>query len=127
MKIRWTKEQIKQKLETLPNWVYELTKVYKKRSVSQNAYLHFIFSLIAEETWETLVNVKKSMKSLFLKQYNTTFNTVITKETSELDTKEMTQFNDKIRVFAWEFLGMEIPSPNDKNLLIYIDSLWKNY
>ena len=98
--MRWNKKQIIEYLDNQEDWVFEINRVRKKRSVSQNAYLHFIFSLIAEETWETLINVKKSMKSLFLKQYNTTFNTDITKETSELDTKEMTHFIEQIRVFA---------------------------
>lgn len=125
--MRWNKKQIIEYLDNQEDWIFEIKKIRKRRSVSQNAYLHFIFSLIASETWETLVNVKKSMKSLFLKQYNTTFNTVITKETSELDTKEMTQFIEKIRVFALDFLNLEIPQPDNSRLLEYIDNLDINF
>lgn len=123
----WNKKEIIEFLNKQKDWLYKIQKHRKRRSVSQNAYLHFIFSLIAEETWETTETVKEVMKSKFLKMYNTKFETVYIKPTSTLTTLELTHFIEQIRVFAWEFLWLEIPSPNDKNLFIYIDSLWKNY
>lgn len=122
--MRWNKKQITEYLDNQEDWVFEINRVRKKRSVSQNAYLHFIFSLIAEETWETTETVKEVMKSKFLKMYNTKFETVYIKPTSTLTTLELTHFIEQIRVFAWEFLWMEIPSPTDDRLLFYIDSLW---
>ena len=66
--MRWNKKQIIEYLDNQEDWVFEINRVRKKRSVSQNRYLHFIFSLIADEIWEDAETVKEVMKSKFLKQ-----------------------------------------------------------
>lgn len=117
----WNKKEIIEFLNKQKDWLYKIQKHRKRRSVSQNAYLHFIFSYISNKTWVDPDEVKEVLKSKFLKQYNIEFDTVYIKRTSDLTTAEINQFIEKIRIWAMEFLDIEIPNPKDERLLEYID------
>lgn len=95
----------------------------KFRSDNQNRYMHgVVFAMIAEEMGEyDLDHVKDLMKQKFLTE--TTITTtksghVIeekkTLHTSELDTKEMELFLDRVRFWAKDFLKITIPLPNQE-------------
>jgi len=123
MKI-WTKQEIIEFLENEKDWLY-LCKLHKrKRSIPQNSYLHLIFQFIAD-FWNTgyeADEIKEILKSKFLRTYSEKFRTSYVKPTSELNSKELTDFIKKIRVWSLEFLELEIPDPEEKRMLDYYNN-----
>ena len=101
------------------NIKYKLVEYREKRSLSQNSYLHCIFSFVAEYwwTWYTAEQIKDVFKQKFLSEYDAKFDCYVTKRTRDLNTKEMTDFIENIRVFCSEFLQLEIPNADEKRLL----------
>jgi len=96
-----------------------------QRSNKQNAYMHgVVFDMIAKEMGEwDIEHVKDLMKGKFLrypkivKANGKVFQEYKIRHTSELDTKEMTEFIEKCRHWAAEFLGINIPDPEPENQL----------
>ena len=93
-----------------------------QRSNKQNAYLHgVVFKMIADEIGEyDTEHVKDLMKNKFLYEQviikpknGKLFQEKIVKHTSQLDTKEMKEFIDKIKHWAVTFLGINIPDPEE--------------
>lgn len=115
----WNNEECIKHLQSQPKWIYSVTRVYKKRTPSQNNYLHFIFDFIANETWDTKDRVKDTLKTMFLKSYNPIFDKEYIKDTSDLDTNEMRVFIENIRIFCLEYFWFEIPNAEDKRLYDY--------
>lgn len=93
----------------------------RKRSLSQNNYLHFAIQMIAEETGEEMELLKDALKARFgLREAITSKSgeelcdengEVLErlKSTSDYTTSEMSDFIDKIRMWALEFLNINIP------------------
>jgi len=89
----------------------ELKKFREKRSISQNAYFHVCVKMIAEEIGDTENEVKQDLKREYGLYYMKDGKQYY-EETSDLDTEQMKQFTDWIRlVLGPQRLGMYIPSP----------------
>lgn len=93
----------------------------RKRSLSQNNYAHFVIGMIADETGEDINQLKEALKARYGLRESITDregNEVADengevverlKSTSAYTTTEMTEFIEKIRRWAAEFLNMNIP------------------
>lgn len=107
----------------------EIKSRRKARSIDQNAYMHMAFQIIADETGNSADVVKNTMKALYAKKPmldkdgNEIFNKVTgeqamyIQDTRDMSTIENMEFMDNVRLFAAEFLGCDIPLP-DQNLKI---------
>lgn len=96
----------------------------RKRSLSQNNYLHFIIQIIADETGEETDRLKEAFKARFGLAEDITDKSgnilcdeqgeVLQrlKSTSDYTTSEMTDFIDKIRLWAQDFLSINTPDPD---------------
>jgi len=89
----------------------ELKKIPKRRTLTQNAYLHVLFSLWGNEygysVEEAKIVVKRALKYTY-ERNGTTF----LMHTSEMDTKELSEFVDKFR--NWSALnGCYLPTANE--------------
>ena len=102
--------------------IFELTEKRKRRSISQNSYLHLILSYFAHEYGETLDYVKRYFfknvckKDVFLTEYANTKTGEMRKDwrsSSDLDTKEMTIAIDNFIMYANKEAGIFLPSPTD--------------
>lgn len=87
----------------------------KARSTSQNRYLWFCYSVIAEHTGidsEDLHELCKQMFNLKTAMLNGTL-IEFPGTTKMLDTKDMTVYIDKVRRWALDELGCYIPQANE--------------
>ena len=97
----------------------ELKKIHPKRSLSQNSYLHVLFTLWGQEFGYTIDEAKHTIKCAIGYTYNKdleSLNGVIDNpdfytKTSEMDSKELTLFIDKIRDWSADACGLYLPSP----------------
>ncbi len=121
-----TKDEIIEFLKNAKDWNYICKEYRRKRSISQNSYLHLIFSFIADywNTWYSADDIKEIMKSKFLRTYSEKFKTTYIKKTSQLNSKELTDFIENIRIFCLEFLDLKIPDPEEKRMLDYYNSFF---
>jgi len=99
---------------------YDGKKVYltihefkTKRSLSQNAYLHVLLTLLSDYCgYDNIEETKDAMKMMFLKvQYDDKPPTV--RRTRDLSTKELNEFIDKIRRFCLQECFMRLPEPGE--------------
>lgn len=103
----------------------ELTVKAKKRSISQNSYLHLIFSWFAIETGYTTTEVKQEIFKKVVNSdifYEGEFEVKEIKierwrSTADLTTSEMTLAIDRFRTFASKDLGIYLPEPKELALL----------
>ena len=108
-------------IQSLPDGEYEeiIRKRKKPRSNEQNRYMHgVIFKLIAEEIGDSPDEVKSAMKNKFLK-YQTAGGLMAIRDTSDLSTVELEEFNEKCRRWASSFLNLYIPNPNEVEYSTY--------
>jgi len=91
----------------------ELKKVSLLRTNQQNRYLHKAISLFAIETGYTNSESKQVIKRAIGYVYEKD-GIIFYRETSKMDTKEMTIFIDKFRKYCSDF-GFYIPSPDEYN------------
>jgi len=119
-----TNEEIIEYLKTARKRLYKLKAFSRSRSIPQNSYLHLIFEFIEEfwNTWHDKDELKEILKSKFLRTYSYTLRTTYIKPTKQLDTREMTVFIEKIRVWARDFLSLNIPDPEEKRMLEYYNN-----
>jgi len=97
-----------------------LTKIHPKRSVSQNAYLHVLFSLWGQEFGYTIDESKQTVKHSLGYTYNKsspdkkkfTYEVLLVK-TSQMDSKELTIFIDKFRTWSADTCDLYLPSPEE--------------
>jgi len=99
-------------------------KKTKKRTLSQNAYMHLMFTIFKNKLNElgntfTMENVKEMMKVKFLlvDEHNVETGELIgqwVKDTSQLTTTEMTVFIDEVIQYAAETFHIELPYPNEQ-------------
>ena len=97
---------------------------YTKRSVDQNSTLHWYLSIIAEETGMEMLDVKDQMAKKYLKAEvkdregslvaDPETGEVMTKvmSTADLTTVQFNEYTEKIRMWAGQFLGIDLPEPN---------------
>ena len=119
-----TNEEIIEYLKTARKRLYKLKAFSRSHSIPQNSYLHLIFEFIEEfwNTWHDKDELKEILKSKFLRTYSYTLRTTYIKPTKQLDTREMTVFIEKIRVWARDFLSLNIPDPEEKRMLEYYNN-----
>lgn len=89
----------------------ELKKIPQRRTLSQNAYLHVLFSLWGNEYGysidEAKIVVKRALKYTYRRNEET-----FLRHTSDMDSKELTEFIDKFR--NWSALqGFYLPSADE--------------
>jgi len=99
---------------------YKLSEIKESRSLRQNSYLHLIFDAIAKDMWDEPVYVKELLKWKFLqKKMQGKSTKIITyiKSTSNLNKKEFAEFIKSIQFWAWEWLKITIPNPDDIKLV----------
>jgi hypothetical protein len=106
-------------------WIV-VEKYYTKRSVKQNNLLHLYLSEIAKETGMQLEQIKEALKKKFLTVPLTTKDGDIMADkvtgevmervrgTSELTVVEFMEFTDSVRVWAMDFLGIYLESPEEQ-------------
>ena len=100
--------------------VFELTEKRKKRTISQNAYLHLLFGWFAIETGYTTEEVKQEIFKKIVNPntfYEGEFGNIITIErwrsTANLSTQEMTLCIDRFRDYASKEAAIYLPQPSD--------------
>ena len=100
--------------------VFELTEKRKKRTISQNAYLHLLFGWFALETGYTTEEVKQEIFKKIVNPntfYEGEFGNIITIErwrsTANLSTQEMTLCIDRFRDYASKEAAIYLPQPSD--------------
>lgn len=104
--------------------VFELTEKRKKRTISQNAYLHLLFGWFALETGYTTEEVKQEIFKKIVNPntfYEGEFGNIITIErwrsTANLNTQEMTLCIDRFRDYSSKEAGIYLPQPCDLAML----------
>ena len=130
---------------TLEDWKYKITEVKRVRSLDQNRlYWGYIVKYIVlkyKEIWilHTKDFIHNKFKKTFIKRdriYSDYSKKYILKTgtTTNLNTKQFTEFIDKIKIFCehwvlWEIKGLEnlepfiIPDINEDELLDWIDKI----
>lgn len=90
----------------------ELKKINPKRTINQNSYLHSCFGLMAKYTGFTIEEIKVIAKREFgsFMVYEKEGSKFL-RSSTELDSKQFTQWTDWVRVYGREQVGVEIPTP----------------
>lgn len=91
----------------------ELKKYVKKRTLSQNNYLHCCLTIFSNETGYTCNEAKElfaqSLSYMFYEKNGHTFR----RSTTDLNTKEMSELIELIREVCNTELGTYIPQPEE--------------
>ena len=89
-----------------------LDKIRKKRTIQQNKYVHVLFAKFGIETGYTIEEAKTLAKRKCDFMRYAKNGEVFLKKTSELNTKELTDFIEWFRNYAAQ-AGIFLPSPDD--------------
>jgi len=89
----------------------ELKKIPQKRTLSQNAYLHVLFTLWGGEYGYTVEEAKIVVKRALNYTYEKSGQTFLV-HTSEMNTSELTEFIDRFRNFSANE-GYYLPSADE--------------
>lgn len=95
------------------DWQITVEPYRKKRSLNQNAYLHMILGVIANETGNSIEDVKEFYKYQYLGTKPILVGEIdcfVSRSTTELSTKEMADFTEKIIAHAQTELGIILPA-----------------
>lgn len=86
-----------------------------KRSNGQNALFHKWVSILAQHTGYSDFEMKEYLKVQFLTPQfiQVRDKSIVSRHTSKLDTKEMSEFMNKVMAFAVTELNITLPSPQD--------------
>lgn len=109
--------------------VVSVKKWYKKRSIRQNAVLHWYINEIADETGMAADTIKEVLRHKFLsvdavdrkgevmadKESGEVLK--VYRSTTELTTFEFMEFTEQIRLWANDFLNLNLPLPNEETEL----------
>ena len=108
----------------------ELRKINEKRTLSQNSYLHLLFSWFAIEYGERVDFVKQYIfkrvvnKEIFLSEHINHKTGLIRedwKSTKDLDTAEMTLSIQRFRDYSSKQANIYLPEPNETEYLKQIE------
>lgn len=101
-------------LDATKDWSVEIKRKVKRRSLPQNALVHKLFDLIAEEMGEAdPEDVKTFLKEKFLKK-KLVLNRQIAPSTASLDVGEMAEFITNIEIFCHQMWpGIKLPSKDN--------------
>lgn len=104
--------------------VFEIKEKRKRRSISQNNYLHLILSWFALETGYTMEEVKQEIFKKIVNPntfYEGEFGRIVRIErwrsTANLNTAEMTLCIDRFRDYSSKEAGIYLPEPDDLSLI----------
>lgn len=104
----------------------EIKSRRRPRSLPQNAYLHMMLQLIAYETGNSLEAVKMALKSMYAKKplldregeeirdVESGEVAYTIQDTRDMSTVEAMEFTENVRMFARDFLMMELPLPEEQ-------------
>ena len=110
---------------------FEVKEVRQRRSVSQNSYMHLIFSWFALQYGETERYVKQVMfkrlvnEDIFKTEYankKTGEIRIDWRSTSDLNTKELTTAIERFRDYSSKEAGIYLPEPSDMASLNQLES-----
>lgn len=115
--------------------IVEVKRRHKKRSSSQNAYLHVLLGYFASELGYTLDEVKfdyfkkECNSDIFLrKRINKRGNEVAyVRSTTDLDTAEMTLAIERFRNYSSAVAGLYLPAPNEEEMLTFAEQQMERY
>jgi hypothetical protein len=100
----------------------EIKRDVRNRTTRQNRYYWgVVIAMLASQTGHTKEEVHEAMKVQFLGRRHMPFGKTeieISKSTTDIDTAEMTGYIEHIRAWAAQFLSMDIPSPEQVNMVI---------
>jgi hypothetical protein len=94
----------------------KVSKIKKKRSFDQNSLYFLYLGCISQETGNDKDQLHEYFKQKYLgyNHYNLLNEHVIkTKSTTELTTKQFTEYIEKIVIFASQELNIILPNPSD--------------
>lgn len=120
------KQRAKEKLNYLieNGKTFELTEKKKTRSVSQNSYLHLLFSWFALETGYTAEEVKQEIfkkivnpNTFYDGEYGQLVKVERWRSTADLNTEEMNLCIDRFRDYSSKEAGIYLPEPHDLSVL----------
>lgn len=117
-------QELHQALEQLAdgNYIVSVSKVKKIRSLDQNKYYWFIMEAMADHFgYDTKEEVHHWLRQRFLPQESTPISPK-SQSTTELGTKEFTDYIDKIRRLSADY-GLPIPLPDEPHFLDF----YQNY
>jgi hypothetical protein len=95
----------------------EFKKFKKKRTLPQNRLYRLWLKMISEGTGDDQDSLHRSYKEMFLPldEIKTKLGTFsIRRSTTKLDTREFTEYLEKIRHHALSFLNIKLPNPGDQ-------------
>lgn len=99
-----------------------ISRIVRRRSLSQNSYLHLLLSYFGQHFGYTLEEAKILYKqlnpSIYVYRKN---NHTFLRSSAELDTVEMTKSIDKFREES-KALGFPLPSPDEQEWLARIEN-----
>lgn len=93
----------------------QIRRHYKGRTKAQNGYYRAITTLIATETGNEQEDIHRYCGDMFLKDDSGMIPKV--RSTTSLNTKEMTEYIEKVRRWALEELDIYCPTPQEYYLL----------
>ena len=116
------KQKVKDYIDRLPDKQYdvEIRLRRKKRTLDQNALYWAHLSCISQETGNSTEDLHEYFRQKFLGcekhivQVGNEDSVVVRRSTTKLDTKQMTEYMDKVWQFANDSLGIILPLPEDK-------------
>lgn len=106
-----------------------LQPIAKKRTIKQNGVLHWYLQEIADHTGMEMLKIKEALKYKFTSRplLNPDGHENVDEDTGEvlsyipssadLSTLEMNDLIEKIRIWAKDYLGMDLPLPDEDNEL----------
>ena len=107
--------------------VVEFKEVFKNRTITQNAYLHVLFSLWGLHHGYLMNETKQLVKEQLGYSYEKK-GRVFYEETSRMTTKELTIFIDKFRDWSNITCGLYLPTPDEYKIdYVRISNEIKNY
>jgi len=109
---KFQENKLQARLEATKDKIVEFKEVRQKRSLTQNAYLHVCITLYAIEFGYTLNEAKTDLKrECSFMRYEKNGKQYL-KETSKMDSKELTNFIDWLRTYASQN-GCYIPTSEE--------------
>lgn len=94
-------------------WKVTIERHTQKRSLQQNAWMHKIFSVVADHTGNSMEDIKLAYKDMFLGKVAVEFGDevrMVPRSTARLSTQEMSEFTEKIMAHAQSELGIILPA-----------------
>ncbi len=92
-----------------------IQKRYRSRSLKANAYLWLIYNYISEHTGHSPEEIHEVCKTMFLKGTKQLAGRVyeIVGSTALMDTLEFTQYIEKVKLWAIQELGIQVPDAQE--------------